>query len=137
MSIPGRPRGAPPQTPAGTSARERQIKLEVTLLGRDYTIGCNESERAELDEAVAMLDRRMREIRDGGKISGAERIAVMAALNFAHDLMRERRGARAPSTDPTQTAAPAFAIDDAGARRRIANMRASIEDVLGGQDKLF
>jgi cell division protein ZapA len=117
---------------------ERQITLDVSLLGREYRIACNESERSELDEAVAMLDRRMREIRESGKVGGAERIAVMAALNIAHDLLRARRGAAdAASVGEARSDPPAFAIDDAGARRRIADMRASIEDVLGGQDKLF
>ena len=50
---------------------------------------------AELADAVAFLDRRMREIRESGKIAGAERIAVMAALNLAHDLLRERKRPRA------------------------------------------
>jgi cell division protein ZapA len=120
------------------SGSERQVTLDVALLGRDYKIACNESERAELVEVVAMLDRRMREIRETSKVGGAERIAVMAALNIAHDLLRARRGdAGAGSAVAPQDGPPAFAIDDAGARRRIAVMRASIEEVLGGQDKLF
>lgn len=119
-----------------TRGGARQVTLDVSLLGRDYKIACDESERAELDEAVAMLDRRMREIRAAGKTGGAERIAVMAALNLAHDLLRARRD-RANPTEAPRDEPSAFAIDDAGARRRIAVMRASIEEVLGGQDKLF
>jgi cell division protein ZapA len=108
----------------------------VSLLGRDYRVVCSDSERAELDEAVALLERRMREIRDTSKVVGSERIAVMAALNLAHDLLRMRHSPAAgapPGADETV----AFAIDDADARRRISAMRASIEEVLGGQDKLF
>lgn len=126
-----------------TRGGARQVTLDVSLLGRDYKIACDESERAELDEAVAMLDRRMREIRAAGKTGGAERIAVMAALNLAHDLLRARRDRTdATTADATTADAPrdepsTFAIDDGGARRRIAVMRASIEEVLGGQDKLF
>ena len=112
--------------------------LDVSLLGRDYRIACAESERAELDEAIALLDRRMREIRAAGKVGGSERIAVMAALNLAHDLLRARKSGGAPApADADVEATSSFAIDDAGARRRIAAMRASIEEVLGGQDKLF
>jgi cell division protein ZapA (FtsZ GTPase activity inhibitor) len=69
----------------------RTITLDVMILGREFKFACKENEREELTEAVAMLDRRMREIRDGGKVSGTDRIAVMAALNIAHDLLRERR----------------------------------------------
>ncbi len=84
---------------------ERTITLDVSLLGRDFKVACKESERAELGDAVALLDRRMREIREGGKIVGAERIAVMAALNLAHDLLRERgrRVATAASAQSSST----------------------------------
>ncbi len=78
----------------------------------------------------------MREIRDAGKVGGNERIAVMAALNLAHDLLRARHASAAGERALADDSA-AFAIDDAGARRRISAMRASIEEVLGGQDKLF
>jgi cell division protein ZapA len=141
MSPPLRPRGQPPgaarDAAASPSRVERaQQSVGVSLLGRDYRVVCADSERAELDEAVALLERRMREIRDAGKVVGNERIAVMAALNLAHDLLRARHapaaGERAPADDTA-----AFVIDDAGARRRISAMRASIEEVLGGQDKLF
>jgi|OpeIllAssembly_1097287.scaffolds.fasta_scaffold83342_1 cell division protein ZapA len=141
MSPPLRPRGQPPgaarDAAASPSRVERaQQSVGVSLLGRDYRVVCADSERAELDEAVALLERRMREIRDASKVVGNERIAVMAALNLAHDLLRARHapaaGERAPADDTA-----AFAIDDTGARRRISAMRASIEEVLGGQDKLF
>src|SRR4051794_14857614 len=72
---------------------ERSVMLDVSILGREFKVACKESERAELTEAVALLDRRMREIRDTGKVSGTDRIAVMAALNLAHELLRERHGA--------------------------------------------
>ena len=72
------------------------VTLDVSLLGRDYKVACKEAERAELNDAVALLDRRMREIREAARSPASERIAVMAALNLAHDLLRERRIARAP-----------------------------------------
>jgi cell division protein ZapA len=136
MSPPLRPKA----DPAAAKARDAssQVTLDVSLLGRDYRIACIESERAELDEAIALLDRRMREIREAGKVSGNERIAVMAALNLAHDLLRARKSGGIPApADADGGATSSFAIDDAGARRRISAMRASIEEVLGGQDKLF
>jgi cell division protein ZapA len=113
------------------SAADRSITLDVTILGREFKVACRESERPELMEAVAFLDRRMREIRDAGKVSGTDRIAVMAALNITHDLMRERRTAR---TDARVGEAP---IDDEAARRRIQAMQAVIDQTMAGQDKLF
>ena len=79
---------------AGTGAR--MVTLDVSLLGRDYKVACKEDEEAELKDAVAFLERRMREIRDGSKTSSVERIAVMAALNLAHDFQRERAAPAAP-----------------------------------------
>ncbi len=82
-----------PVAPKAIATADKTVQLDVALLGRDYKVACKESERAELVEAVALLDRRMREIRDAGKIAGVERVAVMAALNLAHELMRAKAGA--------------------------------------------
>lgn len=106
------------------------VTLDVSLLGREYRVACKASERAELLDAVALLDRRMREIRDGGKIIGAERLAVMAALNLAHDLLRERHAA--PASPPL---ASATGIDDGTLKRRIAGMQSAIDQVLAGRDQ--
>jgi len=111
---------------------ERAITLDVTILGREFKVACKESEREELTEAVALLDRRMRDIRDAGKVSGAERIAVMAALNIAHEWLRERRTPSAAVLSATGAA-----IDGEAARRRIHAMQAAIDQTLGGQEKLF
>jgi len=104
------------------------VVLDVSLLGRDYKVTCREAERAQLMDAVGFLDRRMREIRDAGKIAGSERIAVMAALNITHDLLRAKsdaRGSKAEAAGP--------AIDDTGVRRRIAAMHAAIDQALAGR----
>ena len=73
-----------------TQRSERSVQLDVTILGREYKVACKESERAELAEAVTLLDGRMREIRDTGKVIGLDRIAVMAALNMANELIVNR-----------------------------------------------
>jgi cell division protein ZapA len=112
----------------------RNITLDVTILGRDFKVACKESEREELTQAVALLDRRMREIRDGGKVSGTDRIAMMAALNIAHELLRERHAAA--DATPVLPATGA-AIDGEAARRRITAMQAAIDQTLAGQEKLF
>jgi cell division protein ZapA len=112
-------------------AGERSVTLDVSLLGRDFKVACKESERAELTDAVALLDRRMREIREGGKIAGAERIAVMAALNLAHDLLRERKSPRSAAAAPQASAVGV--VDDATLRRRIAGMSSALDSALAGQ----
>jgi cell division protein ZapA len=118
----------PTASPAGGGS----VTLDVNLLGRDYKVACAEPERAELQAAVMFLDRRMREIRDQGKIAGAERIAVMAALNLAHELLRARH---APSVAANANDG-ANAIDDSAARRRIAGMQSVIDQTLAGFEKL-
>jgi cell division protein ZapA len=129
-----------------TAAREgadRAVTLDVNILGRDYRIACKESERAELTQAVSFLDQRMREIRDQGKVSGPDRIAVMAALNIAHDLLREksrhaRHNAARDDTAPAHAGtAAATAIDGASAQRRIRDMGTAIDSLLASQEKLF
>jgi cell division protein ZapA len=105
---------------------ERAITLDVTILGREYRVACKESERAELLESVKYLDRRMREIRDAGKIAGAERIAVMAALNISNEMLRIKASAA------SVPAAPAF--DSAPIERRISSMQAAIERAMKGQE---
>ncbi len=120
-------------TRSGTPA-DRTVQLDITLLGREFKVGCKEHERAELMDAVAMLDERMRAIREGGKIAAIDRIAVMAALNLANELLRERK-----APPPAVVAAPVASgnVDDAAAQRRIQSMQASIDQVLAGQEKLF
>jgi cell division protein ZapA len=112
---------------------ERSVQLDIKIMGREYKVACRESERAELLDAVAFLDARMHEIKDGGKITGADRIAVMAALNLANDLLRERK---APAPPPI-TRAAAGGIDDAEARRRIVAMQAAIDQTMANQEKLL
>lgn len=117
----------------GTIAGDRTVQLDVHILGRDYKVACKEHERAELQEAVAFLDGRMREIRDAGKTAGVDRIAVMAALNIANELLRARRAP--PPAPPVPTGAGE--VDAAGARRRIQSMQAAIDQVLASQEKLL
>jgi cell division protein ZapA len=105
---------------------DRSLTLEVSILGRDYRVACKESERAELLQAVALLDKRMREIRDAGKVAGSERIAVMAALNMAHELLGARNNAQATS-----------GFDTSSYQRRISAMQTAIDRAMAEQDKLF
>ena len=108
---------------------DQATTLDVSILGREYRVGCKQSERDELLLAVQLLDRRMREIRDAGKIAGTERIAVMAALNIAHELLQAKAG--------HVGAATAASFDSAGVRRRISAMQSAIDRAMADQDKLF
>lgn len=65
--------------------------LTVQILDKDYCIACPADERANLENAARYLDGKMREIRSGGKVIGADRVAVMAALNITHDLLHKQQ----------------------------------------------
>jgi len=108
---------------------DQATTLDVSILGREYRVGCKQSERDELLLAVQLLDRRMREIRDSGKIAGTERIAVMAALNIAHELLQAKSGHAGAATTGN--------FDSVGVRRRISAMQSAIDRAMADQDKLF
>ncbi|EHQ51572.1 MULTISPECIES: cell division protein ZapA [Ectothiorhodospira] len=69
----------------------RSEPVTVQILGKEYRVACPEDERNALIASASLLDRRMKEIRDGGKVVGGDRIAVMAALNIAHELLALKR----------------------------------------------
>jgi cell division protein ZapA len=94
--------------------------LDVSIMGREYRGACPPEQERDLLDAVVYLDRKMREIREQGKVVGVERIAVMAALNIAHELLVARgRGA--------------FDIGDF--KRRIEIMQAAIDGALNDQEE--
>jgi cell division protein ZapA len=96
--------------------------IEVTLLGRTYRVACEERDREALMQAVAYLDGKMNEIRKAGKVIGAERIAVMAALNVAHELLSTRLGS---------------GFDVGQAKRRISAIESAIDAAIAKQENLF
>lgn len=96
--------------------------IEISILGRNYKIACEDGEREALLKAVAYLDGKMGEIKKAGKVSGTDRIAVMAALNIAHEFLTTKLG-------------NGFDIGDA--KRRIGSIEAKLDEALARQDKLF
>jgi cell division protein ZapA len=95
--------------------------VEVSLLGRSYRVACDDDEREALMQAVAYLDAKMNEIRKAGKVMGAERIAVMAALNVAHELLSMKLGG----------------FDLGRAKRRLVELESQIDAAIAKQEKLF
>ena len=96
--------------------------LDVTILDREFRVACPEEERAELLDTVAYLDKKMREIRDIGKVATVERIAIMSALNIAHELLTTRLGG---------------GFDMGEFKRRMDSMQATIDATLAEQDELL
>ena len=59
----------------------------ITILDKEYLIACSNEERELLNDAASLLNERMQEVKTSGKIIGSERIAVLAALNIAHEML--------------------------------------------------
>ena len=96
--------------------------IEISLLGRNYKVACEDGEREALLEAVAYLDGKMGEIKKAGKVSGTDRVAVMAALNIAHEFLTMKLG---------------NGFDIGQARRRLSLLEAKLDAAIAQQDKLF
>ncbi len=97
------------------------VSLDVAIMGREFRVACPEDEREGLLQAVSYLDRKMREIRDSGKVIGLERIAIMAAINITHDYL---------SSKPIEP-------DTREHRQRIEQMTKLLDQALSSQDNLF
>ena len=69
---------------------EQPARVSVRILEKEYFISCGHEERADLLDSAEYLNGRMREIRDSGNVVGLDRIAVMAALNLANELLKSR-----------------------------------------------
>ena len=101
--------------------------LTLSLLGREFRVACPEGEEKQLMASADYLNRKLKEIRDLGKIAGNERIAIMAALNIAHEMMTNR-----------QPAASSPSFDAEAIRRRIVSMQETVDSALSAdQEKLF
>jgi cell division protein ZapA len=78
---------------------DNQARVSVRILEKEYHITCPLEERADLLDSAEYLNARMREIRDSGKVVGLDRIAVIAALNMANELLRSRKSDSGLETD--------------------------------------
>lgn len=72
-------------------SEDRISRVSVRLLEREYQVACPAEERSDLLDSAEYLDGKMREIRDSGKVVGLDRIAVIAALNIANELIKQRK----------------------------------------------
>ena len=75
----------------GAGMSDSQARVSVRILEKEYHITCPIEERSDLLDSAEFLNSKMREIRDSGKVVGLDRIAVIAALNMANELIRFRK----------------------------------------------
>ena len=98
-----------------------QARVSVRIMEKEYVVACPYEERSALLDAAEFLNARMREIRDTGKVVGLDRIAVMAALNLAHEILTGKdRESRL----------------DNGVGQRVRALRERVEGALGKSQQL-
>jgi cell division protein ZapA len=96
--------------------------LDIKLHGKEFRVACTPADKDDLLAVAAFLDWKMAEIAKQTKSTG-ERLAVMTALNLAHELINVKE--------------PAASIDAKDVRRRIADMEARLDAALAPQEQLF
>lgn len=79
---------------------EEPLQVSIKILDKEYRIACAYHEQEDLRASARLLDSRMREIRQTGRVIGTDRIAVMAALNIAHDLIQLQRSQAGSDGEP-------------------------------------
>ena len=100
---------------------EPYAQVSVRILDKEYQVACPASERTDLLDSAEILNTRMREIRDSGRVVGLDRIAVMAALNMANDLLHAKARDQALEGD----------ISD-----RLKSISDRVDNVLSGSQQL-
>ncbi len=102
------------------------IQVDALIMGQPYKLACREGEEAALQQAIAYLDDKMCAIRDAGKLKGNDRIAVMAALGIAAELL----ALKSPS-------GPLSDLTMAEVKQKITAMHAVLDQALAPQENLF
>jgi cell division protein ZapA len=107
--------------------------VTITIMGREFRVAAPGGEEQALAASVEFLNKKMREIRDTGKVVGNERIAIMAALNIAHDYLQLQGGAK-----PAKGAASTNAANDSEiVKDKLAEFEKMLDKAVSDQEKLF
>ncbi len=65
--------------------------LDIKIMDKDYRVACPQDQQDLLKESADLLNDRLNDIKSKGSIIGTERIAIMAALNLAHELLDSQK----------------------------------------------
>ena len=104
--------------------------VTINVMGREFRVAAPGGEERQLVASVEFLNKKMREIRDTGKVVGNERIAIMAALNIAHEYLQLQAGGKPSKSAPAD-------LDTELVRRKMDEFEGIIEKALADQEKLF
>jgi len=114
----------------------------INVMGREFRVAAPQGEERQLVASVELLNKKMKELRDSGKVIGNERIAIMAALNIAHDYLQLLVSGGAPAHAVNGSAIssqknPNNSVDEEYVRRRMELLETVIEKAISEQEKLF
>ncbi|MGJ7496060.1 cell division protein ZapA [Variovorax sp. RT4R15] len=112
-------------------------QIEVQIMGQSYLLGCPEGGEAQLRSAVERVDAAMCKIRDAGKVKARDRIAVLASLNLAFDLVQAEAtpaAVVAPVAVPTATA---MSSDSDANDPRLSQLLHRLDSALAGDGHLL
>src|SRR3982751_2581262 len=116
-------------------------QIEVQIMGQSYLLGCPEDGEAQLRTAVERVDAAMCKIRDAGKVKARDRIAVLASLNLAFELIQlQDAQAAAPASAPAPPAAlePASGAEEGTAGDpRLPQLLQRLDHALAGDGHLL
>lgn len=104
--------------------------LSVRILDKEYQIACPPGAEADLQLSAQYLDKQMKSIRRTGKVVGLERIAVMAGLNTAYELLNSTR---APSVAPISAPTIPSEIDSPLVNEKLTELKNRIDEALSVQ----
>ena len=124
---------------SGKEVKAKGITLNV--MGREFRVAAGEGEERQLLASVDLLNKKMKEIRESGKVVGNERIAILVALNIAHEHLQAQQGATTKAAHKTAHSAPNhtqnISVDAEYVKRRMREMEGMIEKAISDQEKLF
>ena len=119
-------------------------QVEVQIMQQSYLLACPDGRESRLLDAVERLDTAMCKIRDAGKVRARDRIAVLAALNFAFELadrenadlqaQAEAQARQAPVAPPASQATGPLSEHDA---QRLNQLIRLLDNALGGDGHLI
>jgi cell division protein ZapA len=127
-------------TTTKADAKTEAKAITVNVLGREFRVGAPANEERQLLASVELLNQRMKEIRDSGKVVGNERIAIMAALNLAHEHLQLSEGASTLSSEKRANSGSSQAnvtIDEQYVKSKMNAFEAIIDKAITDQEKLF
>lgn len=112
-------------------------QIEVQIMGQSYLLGCPEGGEAQLRSAVERVDAAMCKIRDAGKVKARDRIAVLASLNLAFDLVQAEAAPVAPTVTTPAPPAPAVSSDSDATDPRLSQLLQRLDGALAGDGHLL